>query len=45
VAVGLAFLTPLAEAGLFLGTGIGCAVALGLLLQRLLALLRAREHG
>jgi multidrug resistance protein, MATE family len=45
VAVGLAFLTPLAEAGLFLGTGIGCAVALGLLLQRLLALLRVREHG
>lgn len=41
--VGLAFLTPLAEAGLFIGTGIGCATALGLLLLRLLALLRARE--
>jgi multidrug resistance protein, MATE family len=45
VAVGLAFLTPLAEAGLFIGTGIGCATALGLLLLRLLGLLRAREDA
>jgi multidrug resistance protein, MATE family len=39
----LAFLTPLAEAGLFIGTAIGCAAALALLLARLLGLLRARE--
>ena len=30
----LAFATPLAEAGLFIGTGIGCATAVALLLAR-----------
>ncbi|MBA3324241.1 MAG: MATE family efflux transporter [Rhodobacteraceae bacterium] len=35
----LAFLTPLAEAGLFLGTGVGCAAALILLGRRFLWLL------
>ncbi len=42
-ALALAFLTPLAEAGLFIGTAIGCAAALALLLARLLRLLRDRE--
>lgn len=40
-ALGLAFLTPLAEAGLFIGTGIGCAVALVLLGARFVHLLGA----
>lgn len=40
VALALAFLTPLAEAGLFVGTGVGCAVALALLGWRFLHLLR-----
>jgi MATE family multidrug resistance protein len=44
VALGLAFLTPLAEAGLFLGTAIGCAAALALLTSRHLDLLRRRER-
>jgi MATE family multidrug resistance protein len=44
-ALALAFLTPLAEAGLFVGTAIGCATALILLLSRLLRLLAAREAG
>lgn len=35
----LAFLTPLAEAGLFIGTGVGCAAALLLLGRRFLRLL------
>jgi multidrug resistance protein, MATE family len=39
----LAFLTPLAEAGLFIGTAIGCGTALVLLLRRLLGLLADRE--
>jgi multidrug resistance protein, MATE family len=42
-ALALAFLTPLAEAGLFIGTAIGCAAALALLLARLLRLLHNRE--
>lgn len=37
--LGLAFRTPLAEAGLFLGTGLGCAAALLLLGWRFLRLL------
>jgi len=40
VSLGLAFLTPLAEAGLFVGTGVGCAVAVALLGWRFLWLLR-----
>jgi MATE family multidrug resistance protein len=39
--LGLAFLTPLAEAGLFVGTGLGCGVALVLLGRRFLRLLAA----
>ena len=42
VSLALAFLTPLAEAGLFIGTGVGCAVALALLGWRFLLLLRRR---
>lgn len=38
VSLALAFLTPLAEAGLFIGTGIGCAAALLLLGRRFLRL-------
>ena len=40
VSLALAFLTPLAEAGLFIGTGVGCAVALALLGWRFQRLLR-----
>lgn len=41
-ALGLAFLTPLAEAGLFIGTGIGCAAALTLLSWRFARLINGR---
>ena len=41
----LAFATPLAEAGLFIGTGIGCATAVALLLARLLRLLARIRAG
>jgi MATE family multidrug resistance protein len=40
--LGLAFLTPLAETGLFVGTGLGCAAALVLLGRRFLRLLDGR---
>ena len=36
----LALATPLAEAGLFIGTGVGCATAVALLFARFLQLLR-----
>jgi MATE family multidrug resistance protein len=39
VSLALAFLTPLAEAGLFIGTGIGCLAALVLLGRRFLRLI------
>jgi multidrug resistance protein, MATE family len=42
VAFALAFLTPLAEAGLFIGTGVGCAAATVLLGRRCLRLLAPR---
>jgi multidrug resistance protein, MATE family len=42
-ALGLAFLTPLAEAGLFIGTAIGCATAVVLLGLHLAAMLRRLE--
>jgi MATE family multidrug resistance protein len=45
VSMALAFATPLAEAGLFIGTGIGCAAALALLLHRLLRLLARAGTG
>jgi multidrug resistance protein, MATE family len=41
--LGLAFLTPLAEAGLFIGTAIGCATAVVLLGLHLAAMLNRLE--
>jgi MATE family multidrug resistance protein len=42
-ALGLAFLTPLAEAGLFIGTAIGCATAVTLLGLRVATMLNRLE--